>query len=177
MTAFLVIGVIGILLLVVSLVIGEVFDGVLDAVGGDLVSGASVAAFLGAFGFGGALVLGATESSGAAIGAGLGVGVVVGGLAGWLTMALRRGGDDSTVRSSSLVGRTGSVVSAIPAQGYGDVSVVVAGHITKLNARSDEALAAGTPVTVTSILSPTAVHVARRGAVPPAGTGPDLTTA
>ena len=41
--------------------------------------------------------------------------------------------------------------------------LVVAGHITKLNARSDGALPAGTPVTITAVLSATSVQVARRG--------------
>ena len=159
MAAFLVIGVVGLLLLLVSLVLGEVFEGVFDAIGGDLLSGASVAAFLGAFGFTGALVADATGSTAGAVAAGLGAGVVTGGLAGWLTQVLRRGGDDATVRSASLAGRTGSVVSAIPTDGYGDVSIVVAGHITRLNARAGAALPAGTPVRVTAVLSPTSVMV------------------
>ena len=161
MTGFLVVGVVGLVLLGVSLVLGEVFDGVFDAIGGDLLSGASLAAFLGAFGFAGALVRGGTESNGAAIGVGLAAGVVVGGLAGLLTRALRSGGDSSTVRSSALVGRSGSVVRGVPADGYGDVSVVVAGHITRLNARSSQPLTAGTSVVVTAVLSPTSVHVER----------------
>lgn len=159
MTAFLVFGVVGLVLLAVSLVLGEVFEGIFDAFGSDLISGASVAAFLGAFGFTGALVVNATDSTGGAVAAGLAAGVVVGGLAGVLTLALRKGGDESTVRSSSLLERTGAVVSAIPADGYGDVSIVVAGHITRLNARAAQALPAGTPVRVTAVLSPTSVMV------------------
>lgn len=161
MTAFLVIGLVGIVLLLVSLVVGEVVDGLFDALGGDLLSGASLAAFLGAFGFVGALVVSGTGSTGGAIAAGLGGGVVVGGAAALLTRALRNGGDDSTVRTSSLVGRSGSVVSAIPADGYGDVSLVASGHITKLNARASAALPAGTAVVVTAVLSPTSVLVER----------------
>ncbi len=162
MTAFLVIGALGVVLLVVSLVVGEIFEGLFDALGGDLISGASVAAFLGTLGFVGALVLDATGRTGWAIVAGLAAGVAVGALAGWLTVSLTRGGDDSTVRSGSLVGREASVVSAVPADGYGEVSIVAAGHITKLNARSAAALSAGTPVVITAVLSPTSVQVEPR---------------
>lgn len=167
MTAFLVIGALGVVLLIVSLAVGEIFEGVFDAVGGDLISGASVAAFLGALGFVGALVLDATGRTGWAIVAGLAAGGVVGALAGWLTLALTRGGGESTVRSGSLVGRDATIVSAVPADGYGEISIVASGHITKLNARSDQPLTAGTPVTITAVLSATSVQVAVR--TPPKG--------
>lgn len=162
MVAFLVIGGIGILLLLVSLVAGEVFDGLFESIGGDLLSGGAVAGFLAALGFVGALILGATDSSGLAIVGGLLAGIAMGALAGWGTKLLSKGGDDATVRSSSLVGHPGTVISAIPAEGYGQVSVVVAGHITQLNARAAEALPAGTAVVVAAVLSPTSVQVTRR---------------
>jgi membrane protein implicated in regulation of membrane protease activity len=163
MTPYLVVGGIGVALLVFSLVVGELFDGLFDAFGSDLLSGASVAAFLGTLGFVGALVFGSTQSHGWATGAGLLAGVLVGAGAGWLSSALSRDDDSSTVRSSSLAGRDATVVSAVPAEGYGEVSVVVAGHITKLNARAGTALPAGTPVTITAVLSATSVQVAPRG--------------
>lgn len=163
MTPYLVIGVIGVALLVVSLVLGEVFEGVFDSIGGDIVSGASLAAFLGALGFVGAIVHGSTGSHGWATAAGLAAGVVIGAGAGLLTRALNRDDDGSTVRSSALVGREATVVSAVPESGYGEISVVVSGHITKLNARAEGPLPAGTPVTITAVLSPTSVQVARRG--------------
>ncbi len=162
MTPYLVIGGIGVALLLVSLVVGEIFEGLFDALGGDLVSGASLAAFLGALGFVGALTYGGTGSHGWATAAGLGAGVVIGAGAGFLTRTLNRDGDGSTVRSSALAGRDATVVSAVPDDGYGEISIVVAGHLTKLNARAGEALPAGTPVTITAVLSPTSVLVARR---------------
>ncbi len=174
MTPYLVIGGIGVALLVVSLVVGELFDGLFDAFGSDLLSGASVAAFLGTLGFVGALVLGSTGSHGWATAAGLLAGVVVGAGAGALSSMLSRGGDDTTVRSSTLAGRDGTVVSAVPEDGYGEVSIVAAGHITKLNARGETALPAGTPVTITAVLSPTSVLVARRASA--AGTEKTGTT-
>jgi hypothetical protein len=54
------------------------------------------------------------------------------------------------------------VISAIPEGGLGEVSIVVAGHITKLNARSSAALPAGTPVTVQAVLSAASVMVEPR---------------
>jgi hypothetical protein len=51
------------------------------------------------------------------------------------------------------------VVSAIPVDGFGSVSVVVGGHTVRLNARADAPLEAGTEVHVTGVLSPTAVTV------------------
>ncbi len=90
----------------------------------------AVAGFLGAFGFAGAIVLGSTEGMVGAVLAGLAAGVVVGVLAAVATRHLQGGGDETTVRSSALVGLTGIVINDIPAQGYGEVSVVVAGHLT-----------------------------------------------
>lgn len=163
MTAFLVIGGIGILLLIVSFLAGETFEGVFDAIGGgDFLSIAAVAGFLSAFGFGGALALDAGLGTGAAAGAGVAAGAVVGAFAGYLTKAPTNSPTDDAPRSADLTGREGTVISAVPADGYGEISLVVSGHITKLNARGDSPLAVGTPVTVTSVLSPTAVIVSRR---------------
>ncbi|MFN0283785.1 MAG: hypothetical protein ACKVZ6_17665 [Kineosporiaceae bacterium] len=161
MTAFIVIGVIGLLLLVASLVLGEVFDGLFDAIGGDVLSTAAVAGFLAAFGFAGAI---AARSAGGTVAVLVGVvaGVVVGGVAGVVTRGLSRSRTDATPTSGALVGLAGTVVTAVPSQGYGEVSVTVAGHLTKLNARAETALAVGTPVMVTATLSPTSVVVARR---------------
>ncbi len=160
-TTLLVIGGIGILLLLISLVAGEVLDGILDGFGPDLLSGLAVASFLAAFGFVGALVEDASGNSGAAIGAGLVAGAVVGAGAGLASRQLMRGGDEATVRTSGLIGLHGSVIEAIPEEGFGQVTVVAAGHITRLNARADEPMAGGTPVVITSVLSPTSVRVSR----------------
>jgi membrane protein implicated in regulation of membrane protease activity len=164
MTAFLVIGVVGLVLLVAALVAGEVLDGVLepigDVLGGDLLSTGAVAGFLAAFGFT-AFVF--TPSLGAGL-SGV-VGLLAGGLVGWgtglLTRSLATSRTDVTPSAATFVGLRGTVVSALPSQGYGEVNVVVAGHPTKLNARSYEPLPPGTPVTVVSVISPTAVRVAR----------------
>ncbi|HYI57337.1 MAG TPA: hypothetical protein VEX66_04155 [Microlunatus sp.] len=160
---FLVIGSLGVVLLLVTLVVGDLLSGVLDAFGGgaDWMLGA-VAGFLGAFGFAGAIVLGSSEGMVGAVLAGLAAGVVVGVLAAVATRHLQRGGDETTVRSSALVGLTGIVINDIPAQGYGEVSVVVAGHLTKLHARCPEPVPAGHAVTIDTVLSPTSVSVVPR---------------
>ncbi|MDO5501816.1 MAG: hypothetical protein Q4G67_01460 [Actinomycetia bacterium] len=161
MTLFLVIGGIGILLLLITLVLGDVLDGILDF-GGDLISGPAVAAFLGAFGFGGALAVNAGLSTGAAVGIGVAVGVVIGAGAGFASAQLTKGGDESNVRTASLVGRPATVVTSIPEAGFGTVSIVASGHITSLNARAMQPIAAGTPVTITAVLSATSVSVEPR---------------
>lgn len=161
MVAFLVIGGLGVALLLISLIVGDLLDGVLDF-GGDLLSGAALAGFLGAFGFGGALAFDATDNMAASIGIGLAAGVAVGAGAGLAISRLKQGGDESNVRTGDLVGHHGTVISSIPEDGLGEISIVVSGHITKLNARSATALPAGTAVTVTAILSATAVRVESR---------------
>lgn len=161
MTAFLIIGGVGIVLLLISLIVGDVLDGAFEF-GGDLFSGAALAGFLGAFGFVGALTLGGTDSTPIAIGVGIASGLVIGALVGWVSLRLKRGGDESNVRTTELTGRSGTVIIAIPEEGYGEVSVVASGHITKLNARASEPISAGTPVTVTAVLSATSVMVETR---------------
>lgn len=163
MTLFLVIGAIGIVLLLVTLVLGDFLDGALEF-GPDLISGPAVAAFLGAFGFGGALALNAGASTGVAVVVGLAVGALIGLGAGYASAQLNKGGDESNVRTSSLVGRPATVVTAIPEGGFGTVSIVAAGHITSLNARATQPISAGTPVVITGILSATSVAVELRAA-------------
>ena len=161
MIAFLLIGAVGIALLLVSLIVGDLLDGLLDF-GGDLFSGAALAGFLGAFGFAGALVQDQSGSMGWAIAVGIAAGLVVGLGAGWASLQLRTGGDESNVRTTDLNGQPATVISAIPDEGYGEVSIVASGHITKLNARSAAAVPAGTPVTITAVLSATSVLVEPR---------------
>jgi hypothetical protein len=157
---FLIIGGVGIVLLLIFLIVGDVLDGFLDFAG-DLLSGAALAGLVGAFGFTGALILGLTDSLGWAIGGGVLGGVLVGLGAGWLSWRLRHGGDDSTVRTGSLVGRQAMVINPIPVDGYGEIRIVAAGQITKLNARSSSPIDAGESVYITAVLSATSVTVDR----------------
>lgn len=164
MSSFLVIGGAGLVLLVVALIMGDVFD-LPDVIGGEVLSTAAVAGFLAAFGLTGALVVG---SAGTAIATGAGVvaGTGVGGLAWWLTRVLQRDRTDPTPAAGDLVGLEGTVISPIPSQGYGEISLNVHGHLTKLNARSEEPVAAGSAVTVVAALSPTSVMVQPAPGIP-----------
>lgn len=159
---FLVIGGIGLAILVLSLVLGDVLDlaghfgGFLD---NDIFSTAALAAFAGAFGFVGYAVDQTTGSLWLAIAIGAVAGALVGWLLGRLTKALDRRDPTASLSTSSLIGLNATVISAIPAGGYGEVRVHAAGHPLKLNARSDEPLAQGTTVWVSGVLSATAIEV------------------
>lgn len=159
MTTFIVLGLVGLVLLLGTLVLGDLIEGVVDGLGPDWLSGTAMAAFLAAVGFAGALALQAGASVGLATAVGAGAGVLAGGVAGWLTHSLANEEDTVTPRSTLLVGSVATVVSAIPADGYGTVALVVAGHPTRLNARSGTALPVGTRVRLDAVLSSTAVQV------------------
>ncbi len=61
MTTFLIIGVVGLILLAISLLVGDLFDGVLDALAGDFFSSAVIGGFVAALGFAGAIAQSAGE--------------------------------------------------------------------------------------------------------------------
>jgi hypothetical protein len=163
-TAFIVIGVVGLLIVLLSLVLGEVLDGVFEALefeaGGGLFSAPVIGSFLAAFGFGAALVM-YTAGTGAAIGAlgGLGSGVVIGGVTVALTRFFINMPTDETVRVTELVGQRATVVTPIPEAGLGEVTLVFRGQMLKLNARADGPMAAGRPVVVAAVTSPSSVLV------------------
>jgi len=149
---FLIAGGLGALLLVSGLVLGDVLapgDGLTPAIG----------AGLGAFGIGGALLLGPLGALLAVVGGALGA-LAVGAVAYALTRALI-GRDSPPVRTSDLVGVFGTVVTRIPAEGLGEVVLPQAGSRVKLSARSYEPIPSGTPVYVTEVLSSTSVAVQR----------------
>ena len=166
MGVFLVLGIAGTVVLVASLVLGDLLEGVLGGVdlGGGVFSTEVLGAFLAAFGFGAALLDGPVGlATGAAVAGGAAAGVVLGGVALWASRSLLRMHTDATPRASDLVGALGRVVTRIPVAGLGEVSVVVAGARTKLSARAAEPIASGTEVVVVEVLSPTAVLVAEAG--------------
>lgn len=160
MTIYVVIGAIGLILLVVTLVGGELLDGVFDGLGADWFSGAALAGFLAAFGFCAALFDANGSPTPVSVGLGVGAGVLVGGFATWLTRLLRGGATDDTPRTGDVIGYDGTVVSSIPADGFGVITVSLGGHLTRFNARCSEPVSAGAAVTVVGVLSPTAVSVA-----------------
>jgi membrane protein implicated in regulation of membrane protease activity len=170
MTVLLVLGAIGLLVVVAGILAGELFDGLLDGLTpGDLGPGvtAALGAALAAFGFGGALVL-RTSSLALAAACGLGgIMAVAVGISAYLASRALIGSEAAPARSSDLYGVFGTVVSAIPAVGLGEVALVHGGTRLKLAARADQPLPARTRVYVLEVLSETAVVVAPASPVLP----------
>jgi len=163
-TPFIVIGAVGLGLLVLSLVLGEVFEGLLGGfdvdAGGGVFSGPVLGAFLASFGFGAALII-YTTGAGAALGAlgGLVSGLVVGGIALVMMRSLINMPTDETVSTSGLVSTTGIVITSIPAEGFGEVTIRHHGSQNKYNARARVPIRAGETIRVTAVLSASAVQV------------------
>ena len=180
MTAFIIIGAVGLALVLLSLIVGEVLDGLFDVFdlefGGGLFSTPVMGSFLAAFGFGAALIM-FTTNAGATVGAfgGLGSGAVVGGIALLMMRSLMDMPTDETVSTATLEGANGLVITPIPAEGYGEVTIRHHGNQHKYNARAGQPLAAGTQVVVTAVLSASAVLVADASEAPSptAGAGDD----
>ena len=168
MTAFLIIGGVGLALVVVSLVMHDLleglFDGLFDALDIDVAAGLFstpvVGAFLAAFGFGAALTefstrIGTTLSTLV----GLGAGIAIGGCAFWIMRGLMNMATDEPVRTNDLVGKPATVVTPIRPGGFGEISLVHAGQRMKLTARAERPVAIGSAVVVIAVNSPSSVVV------------------
>ena len=184
---FLAIGALGLVVLLISLFVGELGDlglGDVDADGPFSVP--AIAALLGGIGFGGAAAVSLLPEdlpdAGTALLA-LGAGLVVAAPLAWgavrLSRALKEMPTQETLTRHHLVGAQGVVVSAVPAAGFGEVRLALAGQHLKFSARSDAALPTGTPVYVVEALSDTAVEVVSTAPEPlprplpePGGTSP-----
>lgn len=177
MTLFVVIGVIGIIVVLLSILLGDVVDGLvdLDSLGGDLFSLAGIAAFLGAFGFGGVISLAVVDVTWIAVIVGLAAGILAALGAASFTSWLKRSEAHSTFRSTSMVGSTARVITDIPAGGFGEVRVLGSGQSRKRAARSDVPILAGTEVWISAIVSPTAVEVTPSHALPESPENPEIT--
>jgi membrane protein implicated in regulation of membrane protease activity len=169
--ALLVVGALGLGVLLLSLVVGEIGDLAGDADGPFSVP--AVAALLGGVGFGGAAAatllpedLPDAGRLGLALAVGLAVAVPLAWAAIRLSRALRDMPTTETLTRHHLLGAQGVVVSAVPSPGFGEVRLSVAGQHLKFAARSDVPLPTGTPVYVVEALSETAVQVV--------STAPDL---
>ncbi|MCZ2827432.1 hypothetical protein O2W14_01115 [Modestobacter sp. VKM Ac-2986] len=160
--AFLAVGGLGLLVLVVSLLAGEIAE-LGDADGPFSVP--AIAAFLGGIGFGGAAATALLpELPGAAtvllaLVAGLVVALPLAAGAVRLSASLRDMPTEPTLTPDRLLGAQGVVVSRVPAGGFGEVRLAVAGQQLKYHARSDVPLPAGTPVYVVDTPTETSVHV------------------
>ncbi len=159
MTTYLVLGVVGLLVVTVSLLVGDLLDGVLDGLGADWFSTEVVGGFVSALGFGGAIAVQAGAPGPLALLVGLVVGTAFGAAAAWLTRLVRGGATDGAPQTSDVIGHEGLVISDVPQTGFGTVEVRLGGHTLRFNAAAELALEAGTRVHVTQVLSPTAVTV------------------
>ena len=167
MTVFIIVGAVGVLLVVVALVFGDIFDGLFPDVSfgdnGGLFSTEVVGAFLSGFGLAGALILAETGAVALATAGAVGAGGVLGAATYSFSRALIRMPTDATPRSSDLVGAIGTVVTRIPATGLGEVSVSSHGQRLKLSARADAPIAAGASIVVVDVTSSTSVVVTESG--------------
>jgi len=166
-TIFFAVGFIGIVLLLAALVLGDLFESVFDTFdfdAGGFISGPAIGAFLASFGFGAALIEANSDwSTGAAAVGGLAIGAVIGALVGLVTRSLMRIQTDPTPRAADLLGARGTVVTRIPIDGLGEITLVQSGQVMKLGARADETVHEGTPVVVIAVLSSTSVKVRPTG--------------
>jgi membrane protein implicated in regulation of membrane protease activity len=123
----------------------------------------SIAGFVGAFGFGGAIASSLIGPGALAVVVGLIAGVAIAIPSAFGTMALARAASrmrtDATPTRADLVGRIGVIVTPIPDSGYGEVRISIGGQPVKLNARSDKAVALGARVFVIEAPTDTSVVV------------------
>ncbi len=163
LTVLVLLGVLGLAVVLAGLLLGDLLDGAVDGVvPGDLAPGATPAAgaAVAAFGFGGALALrGAELSAGVSLALAT-AGAVVVGLAAFLLARAVVGESAPAPAGSDLYGLFGSLVTPVPAGGYGEATFVVRGDRRKLSARAEQPLPVGAPVYVLEVLSETSVLVA-----------------
>lgn len=155
---FLLVGTCGLALLVVSAFVDEFLSGIFEAFDSDLLSGTALGGLLTTLGFVGALTTGFVGPLIATL-IGLASGAVVAGGVISLSRMLARSANEHVVRTGDLTGQTGTVVTAIPEDGFGQVNLVISGHITRISARAERAIEQGRQITVVSTLSPTSVLV------------------
>ncbi|MFE5212054.1 hypothetical protein [Streptomyces sp. NPDC056600] len=166
MVWFLGLGFAGLVVLTVALVFDGLLEGLfhgVEALNGffdGLISLPVVAGFVSMLGFAGAIVTGTTglgpvAATAFALPAAL--------LTAWgayrAARALMNDGSGAAPREGDVVGVAGTVVTAISADGYGEVLVRLAGQPVKLAARADTPLPRGTEVWVDRSLSSTSVSV------------------
>ncbi|MER7276877.1 NfeD family protein [Dactylosporangium sp. NPDC000244] len=159
-TTFLVIGGVGVIVLALSVIVGDLFHFGHPDVDGPF-SVPAVAGFIGAFGFAGAAVGALTGGNGLLM-------PVVGGVVAavptaWLATRLSRLAlnmrTDATPTQRDMIGTTGVVVTPITGNGFGEVRISLGGQPLKVSARAEKPIALGARVFVVEATSPTSVIV------------------
>jgi len=156
-TVFLIIGIVGAILLLISILLDGIFD-FFDFGDGPL-SLTTIAAFTALFGFTAFAAVGGGLSTSLASVIGAAAGVLGGALAWWLSRLIRSAESSTTVSSDQLVGNEASVVLGIPAGGLGEIALVRNGERVSLAASADEAIARGARVRIVQTLTATSVRV------------------
>lgn len=164
---FLVIGIVGVVLLIISLVLDGIFEA-FDFGDGPL-SLTTIAAFTAIFGFTAFALVGAGLSTPAAGALGALAGAIGGAIAWWLSRLIRSAESSTAVTGDELVGAEAHVVLAIPAGGLGEVALVRHGERVSLSATADVAIPRGSTVRISHTITPTSVRVEH--AAPEASTG------
>ncbi|XPP27606.1 MAG: hypothetical protein ACNYNX_05325 [Leucobacter sp.] len=154
---FLVIGIVGAILLLVSVLLDGVFD--LFDFGDGPLSLTTIAAFTALFGFASFATVGAGASTGVAAVVGAVAGIAGGALAWWLSRLIRNAESTTAITGEELVGTEAGVVLAIPAGGLGEVALVRHGERVSLAATSDVAIPRGARVRIAQTLTATSVRV------------------
>lgn len=154
---FLVIGVVGAILLLVSLLLDGIFDA-FDFGDGPL-SLTSIAAFTAIFGFTAFASVGAGMAAPMASVIGALAGLVGGAAAWWLSRTIHRAESSTAVSGTDLVGDTCAVVLAIPVGGLGEVALTRHGERISLAASADTAIARGSSVRIVQLITSTSVRV------------------
>jgi hypothetical protein len=163
---FLAIAGIALALLLLTVLVGDFLSGPFDAIGlGDgFLSSEVLLSFLATFGLTGSILLGTTDVSVLVASlAGVGAGAVVGGAAAVVTRALANGPTAHQLSPADYVDQVATVTTSIPADGMGQVHLVLAGQSTSIAARAGEPIANGSTVRIATVLGPGVVKVVREG--------------
>lgn len=167
---FLIIGIVGAVLLLLSVLLDGIFD-FFDFGDGPL-SLTTIAAFTAIFGFTAFATVGAGADTALASVIGALAGLVGGVLAWWLSRAIRRAESTTAVTTTDLVGSEASVVLPIPQGGLGEIALVRHGERVSLSATADTAIPRGARVRIAQTLTSTSVRVEPVAAQPAAGDPP-----
>jgi membrane protein implicated in regulation of membrane protease activity len=162
-TIFVVCLAVGGILLLVTVLLGDILGGVLDGIGVDFdLGGVSLMplllAFVAMFGVGGLIgteALGLSSGPASLVGALAGVGGA--GIVYALFSFLRRAEAPDAFSIRDLIGRTGRVTVGIPAGRNGSVIVSHGGASDEMTATSEIEIAAGATVTIVDVVAGTLI--------------------